>query len=119
MAPCVLERLSASFACILSNFAPPGDERTRESPLPSTQEINSKTGNRIRIARSIRHGRVGTCRPDRNIEITEEELGAIALESHAHYEVDEFVLRNEIDELYNIRPYYIAPMARSDRTPLS
>ena len=33
----------------------------------------------------------------------------VALEDTKTIEIDEFVPRNEIDELYNIRPYYIAP----------
>jgi DNA end-binding protein Ku len=37
------------------------------------------------------------------------ELEAIALESTKTIDIDEFVPRTEIDELYNIRPYYIAP----------
>jgi DNA end-binding protein Ku len=43
------------------------------------------------------------------IEIADEELEAIAPESTRTIEIDEFVPRKEIDELYNIRPYYIAP----------
>lgn len=43
------------------------------------------------------------------IEITNEELEAITLESTKTIEIDEFVPRNEIDDLYAIRPYYIAP----------
>jgi hypothetical protein len=34
-------------------------------------------------------------------------LEAIALESTKTIDIDEFVPRKEIDELYNIRPYYI------------
>ncbi|HSQ02584.1 MAG TPA: Ku protein, partial [Burkholderiales bacterium] len=43
------------------------------------------------------------------IEITDEELEAIALESKRTIEIDEFVPKSEIDQLYNVRPYYIAP----------
>jgi DNA end-binding protein Ku len=43
------------------------------------------------------------------IEMTDEDLESVALESTKTIEIDEFVPRNEIDELYNIRPYYIAP----------
>lgn len=42
-------------------------------------------------------------------EITDEELEAVALESRRIIEIDEFVPKTEIDDLYNIRPYYIAP----------
>ena len=43
------------------------------------------------------------------IEITDEELEAIALESTRTIDIDEFVPKEEIDDLYNVRPYYIAP----------
>ena len=43
------------------------------------------------------------------IEITDDELASVALESTKTVEIDEFVPKGEIDELYNIRPYYIAP----------
>src|SRR5260370_14941623 len=43
------------------------------------------------------------------MEIADEELEAIALESTRTIEIDEFGPRKEIDELYYIRPYYIAP----------
>jgi len=39
----------------------------------------------------------------------EEELEAIALESTRTIEIDQFVPKDEIDDLYNVRPYYIAP----------
>jgi DNA end-binding protein Ku len=43
------------------------------------------------------------------VEITDDELASVALESTKTIEIDEFVPKSEIDELYNIRPYYIAP----------
>ena len=43
------------------------------------------------------------------VEITDEELESIALESKKTIEIDEFVPKSEIDELYNVRPYYIVP----------
>ncbi len=45
----------------------------------------------------------------RYIEITDEDLEAVSVESTRTIEIDEFVPREEIDDLYNIRPYYIAP----------
>jgi DNA end-binding protein Ku len=41
--------------------------------------------------------------------VTNEELEAIFLESTRTIDIDEFVSKDEIDNLYNIRPYYIAP----------
>jgi DNA end-binding protein Ku len=81
--------------------------------------INSETGNRVRMRRvdegtgeevpreKIVSGyEVGK---DQYIEVTGEELEAIALESTRTIDIDEFVPKAEIDQLYNIRPYYIAP----------
>src|SRR5436190_12465332 len=82
-------------------------------------QLNSETGNRVRLRRvdeetgkevpyeQITKGyEVGK---GQYIEITDEELEAVALESTRTIDIDEFVPRAEIDELYNIRPYYIAP----------
>jgi DNA end-binding protein Ku len=43
------------------------------------------------------------------IEVEPEELEAIAIESKRTIEIDEFVPKKEIDELYLNNPYYIAP----------
>jgi len=43
------------------------------------------------------------------IEIEPEELEAIAIESKRTIEIDEFVPKKEIDELYLNSPYYIVP----------
>jgi DNA end-binding protein Ku len=43
------------------------------------------------------------------IEITDDELEAVALKSRHIIEIDEFVPKKEIDDLYDLRPYYIAP----------
>ena len=43
------------------------------------------------------------------IEIDPEELEAIALESKRIIDIDEFVPKDEIDELYLNNPYYIIP----------
>ena len=48
---------------------------------------------------------------DRYLEVTKDELENIALESTRTLEIDEFVPRTEIDDLYLVRPYYIVPMA--------
>src|SRR5205814_1531018 len=82
-------------------------------------QISSETGNRVRLRRvdeetgkevpyeQITKGyEVGK---GQYIEVTDEELEAIALESTRTIDIDEFVPKKEIDQLYNIRPYYIAP----------
>ncbi len=92
---------------------------TSEREKVSFHQINSKTGNRIRY-RKIDEGTGDEVPADQivsgyevgkkeYIEIADEELEAIALESTRTIEIDEFVPRKEIDELYYIRPYYIAP----------
>ena len=43
------------------------------------------------------------------IQLDPEELEAIALESKRVIEIDEFVCRDEIDDLYFNNPYYIVP----------
>src|SRR5436190_9523978 len=82
-------------------------------------QLNSEPGNRVRLRRvdeaignevpyqQITKGyEVGK---GQYIEVTDEELEAIALESTRTIDIDEFVPKKEIDQLYNIRPYYIAP----------
>jgi DNA end-binding protein Ku len=91
---------------------------TSEREKVRFHQINSKTGNRIRYHKVdegtgkevpaeqiVKAYQVGKG----YIEVTDEELEAIVLGSTRTIEIDEFVPRNEIDELYNIRPYYIAP----------
>jgi DNA end-binding protein Ku len=92
---------------------------TSEREKVSFHQINRETGSRIRYRRVDAES--GEEVPSDQIikgyevakgeylEITDEELEAIALESTKTIEIDEFVPRSEIDELYNIRPYYIAP----------
>jgi DNA end-binding protein Ku len=92
---------------------------TSEREKISFHQLNRETGNRIRY-RKVDDG-TGDEVPSEDIikgyevakgeyvEITDEELASVALESTKTIEIDEFVPRSEIDELYNIRPYYIAP----------
>ncbi|HVI12263.1 MAG TPA: Ku protein [Pseudolabrys sp.] len=92
---------------------------TSEREKISFNQINKETGNRIRY-RKVDEDTGEEVRPDeivkgyqvdkgRYVEINDEEIGAIALESTKTIEIDEFVPRAEIDDLYLIRPYYIAP----------
>src|SRR5499426_2226460 len=82
-------------------------------------QINKKTGNRIRYrkvdaetgdevdsAEIIKGYEVGK---GQYIEIEPEELEAIAIESKRTIEIDEFVPKKEIDELYLNSPFYLAP----------
>jgi DNA end-binding protein Ku len=92
---------------------------TSEREKVSFHQINSETGNRIRYRKV--DAETGEEVPSEHIikgyevakgqyvEISDEELESVALESTKTIDIDEFVPRDEIDELYNIRPYYIAP----------
>jgi DNA end-binding protein Ku len=92
---------------------------TSESEKISFNQINKKTGNRIRYLKVdadtgeevsndeiIKGYQVDK---DRYLEVTKDELENIALESTRTIEIDEFVPRKEIDDLYLVRPYYIIP----------
>ena len=92
---------------------------TGEREKISFHQINKATGHRIRYRKvdEITGEEVASDQiikgyeiaKGQYIEITNEELEAITLESTKTIEIDEFVPRNEIDDLYAIRPYYIAP----------
>src|ERR1700716_141329 len=82
-------------------------------------QINRKTGNRIKYCKLdavtgepvrdediIKGYEVGK---DRYVEITDDELESVAIGSTHTIEIDQFVPRSEIDELYWNIPYYIAP----------
>jgi len=43
------------------------------------------------------------------LEVSKDELEAISLESTRTIDISEFVPRQEIDDLYLVRPYYIVP----------
>jgi Ku protein len=90
-----------------------------ESEKISFNQINKKTGHRIRYLKVdadtakrvpnediIKGYQVDK---DRYLEVTKDELENIALESTRTIEIDEFVPRTEIDDLYLVRPYYIVP----------
>src|SRR3954465_7085963 len=92
---------------------------TSDSEKISFNQINRNTGHRIKYMKvdadtgeevsseDIMKGyKVDT---DTYIEITRDELDAIALESTRTIEIDQFVPKSEIDELYLVRPYYIVP----------
>jgi DNA end-binding protein Ku len=92
---------------------------TSESEKISFNQINRNTGHRIKYMKvdadtgeevssdDIMKGyKVDT---DTYIEISKDELDNIALESTRTIEIDQFVPKSEIDELYLVRPYYIVP----------
>src|SRR6201987_2590472 len=82
-------------------------------------QINKATGNRIKYRKVdaetdedvdtsdiVKGYEVGK---GEYIELEPEELEAVAVESTRTLEIDEFVPRKEIDELYLNNPYYIVP----------
>jgi DNA end-binding protein Ku len=85
----------------------------------SFHQLNKKTGNRIRYrkvdaetgdevdAADIKKGYEVS--KGQYIELEPEELEAVAIDSTRTIDIEEFVLRKEIDELYMNNPYYIAP----------
>jgi DNA end-binding protein Ku len=92
---------------------------TSDSEKISFNQINRTTGHRIKYMKvdadtgeevssdDIMKGyKVDT---DTYIEISKDELDNIALESTRTIEIDQFVPKSEIDELYLVRPYYIVP----------
>ncbi|MGB8578869.1 MAG: Ku protein [Pseudolabrys sp.] len=92
---------------------------TSEREKVSFNQINKETGNRIRYRKvdedtgeevdSENIVKGYQIAKGQYIEIDDDELESIALESTKTIEIDEFVPKSEIDDLYNIRPYYIAP----------
>src|SRR6201747_2591155 len=92
---------------------------TSESEKVSFNQLNRKTGHRIKDAKVdadtgeevanediVKGYKVDT---DTFIEVTKDELENVALESTRTIEIDEFVDRSEIDPRYLIRPYYLRP----------
>ena len=92
---------------------------TSDTEKVSFNQINRKTGHRIKYAKvdadtgeevaneDIMKGyKVDT---DTYIEVSKDELDELALESTRTIEIDEFVPRSDIDSRYVIRPYYLVP----------
>ena len=92
---------------------------TSEREKISFHQINKETGHRIRYRKVdaetgedveqsdiVKGYEVGK---GEYIELEPEELEAVALQSKHTIEIDEFVPKSEIDELYMRDPYYIVP----------
>jgi DNA end-binding protein Ku len=92
---------------------------TSEREKISFNQLNKETGNRIRYkkvdaetgddveqANIVKGYEVAK---DHYIEITPDELEAVAIESKRTIDIEQFVPRDQIDELYIRDPYYIAP----------
>ena len=92
---------------------------TSDSEKISFNQINRKTGHRIKYAKvdadtgeevsseDIMKGyKVDT---DTYIEVSKDELENIGLESNRTIDINEFVPKSDIDPRYFIRPYYLVP----------
>src|SRR5437016_5777336 len=92
---------------------------TSEREKISFHQLNKATGHRIKYKKVdaesgreveaddiVKGYQVGK---GQYIELGPEELEAVAIESKRVIEIDEFVPKNEIDELYLNNPYYIVP----------
>lgn len=92
---------------------------TSDTEKVSFNQINRKTGHRIKYAKVdadtgeevasediVKGYKVDT---DTYIEVSKDELEDIALESTHTIEIDEFVPKTGIDSRYLIRPYYLVP----------
>ncbi len=81
--------------------------------------INKETGNRLRqqmvdaetgdVVGSDQKGRGYELKKGEYVEIDQEELEAVQIESNHTIDIDSFVPSNEIDKRYLDHPYYIAP----------
>jgi DNA end-binding protein Ku len=92
---------------------------TSEREKISFHQLNKETGNRIRYKKVDAETGDEVSNSDivkgyevdkgDYIELAPEELDAVAIESKRIIDIDEFVPRGEIDELYLRDPYYIVP----------
>ena len=92
---------------------------TAESAKIRFHNLNRATGNRIKMQRvdAVTGDEVAYEDLVKGYEVAKgeyvviepEELEAVAIESTRMIDIESFVPREEIDELYNDRPYYIVP----------
>jgi Ku protein len=86
------------------------------------RQINKRTGNRLRqqmvdedtgrVVDKDHKGRGYELAKGRYVEVEEEELAAVELESTHTVDIDGFVPAAEIDKRYLNRPYYVAPASK-------
>jgi DNA end-binding protein Ku len=70
------------------------------------RKVDAETGDEVDSAKIIKGYEVGK---GQYLEIKPEELEAVAIESKRTIEIDQFVPKKEIDELYLRDPYYLVP----------
>jgi DNA end-binding protein Ku len=84
-------------------------------------QINTKTGHRLklvdertgRVVDKDHKGRGYELSKGRYVQIEQDELEAVKLESTHTIEIDDFVPAEEIDERYLDKPYYIVPNGKA------
>src|SRR5262249_7873535 len=76
------------------------------------RKVDAETGDEVDFEKIIKGYEVSK---GAYIEIDPDELEAIAIESKRTIEIDEFVPKKEIDELYLNTPYYIVPDGEGGR----
>jgi DNA end-binding protein Ku len=92
---------------------------TSESEKISFNQLNKQTGHRIKYLKIdaetgdevtsddiVKGYKVDT---DRYVQVTPDEIEGILPESSRTIDIDEFVPKSEIDDLYLVRPYYLVP----------
>src|SRR5215208_95969 len=92
---------------------------TSEREKISFHQLNKSTGNRIRYRKVDADTGEEVSSQDNikgyevskgeYLELQPEELEAVAIESKRIVEIDQFVAKDEIDELYINNPYYVVP----------
>jgi len=110
-----LERLSQVVAGLVPDRAVPSHLRAREDQLPPAAQADrqqdqvqegAETGREVEAGDIVKGYEVSK---GEYIELEPEELEAIALESKRVIEIETFVPKADIDELYLNNPYYIVP----------
>lgn len=101
-------------ACPISVFS-----ATTSSERVSFRQINKQTGNRLRqqlidevtrdVVESADKGRGYEVDKNVYIQVEDDELEALEIESNHTIDIDSFVPRDQIDERYHDSSYYIAP----------
>jgi DNA end-binding protein Ku len=92
-------------------------------------QVNTKTGNRLRqqmvdeetgrVVEKDHKGRGYELSKGKYVAIDDDELQAVQLESTHTIEIDSFVPKDEIDERYIEKPYYIVPNDESGEEAFS
>ena len=113
---CVLERLFEALAGLLSRRPVPGDVGSREDQLSSDPQADRQPhplqeGGRRHRARGRQRDIIKGYEVSKGeyIEVEPEELEAVEIESKRVIDIEQFVPKDEIDELYINNPYYIVP----------